>query len=105
MWWLSETSMRYMAGQINANVGFMDWSEYHRQKRCTDRMNLKETERRPATHFLDENGYIIHPKSALYNFFANIPLAKRIYKKVMRIPEYRIRGSRGLILCAVFERQ
>jgi 2-polyprenyl-3-methyl-5-hydroxy-6-metoxy-1,4-benzoquinol methylase len=105
MWWLSETSMCYLAKQINASVGFMDWSDYYRQNRCTVRTNLKENTHWLETHFLDENGYIIHPKSALHKFFANIPLAKRIYRKVMRIPEYRIQGSRGLILCAVFERQ
>jgi 2-polyprenyl-3-methyl-5-hydroxy-6-metoxy-1,4-benzoquinol methylase len=105
MWWLSETSMHYMAKQIKADVSFMDWSEYHRQNRCTVRTNPKETVRFAEAPFLDENGYAVHPKSALYKYFANIPLAKRIGKKIMRIPEYRIQGSRGLILCAVFERQ
>jgi 2-polyprenyl-3-methyl-5-hydroxy-6-metoxy-1,4-benzoquinol methylase len=105
MWWLSETSMRYMAEQINASVSFLDWSEYQLQNRCTVSVNPKENMRWTETPFLDENGYIIRPKSVLYKFLANIPLAKRIHKKVMHIPEYRIQGSRGLILCAVFERQ
>ncbi|MDR1226894.1 MAG: class I SAM-dependent methyltransferase [Prevotellaceae bacterium] len=106
MWWLSETSMHYMAKQIDASVSFMDWSEYHRQNRCAVRMkNPKETVRWLRAPFLDENGYAIHSKSALYKFLENIPLAKRIFRKVMRIPEYRLQGSRGLILCTVFERE
>jgi 2-polyprenyl-3-methyl-5-hydroxy-6-metoxy-1,4-benzoquinol methylase len=105
MWWLSEASMHYMAKQIEANVSFMDWSEYHRQNRCTARTNPEETMRWSEAPFLDENGYAIHLKSPLYKYLANIPWAKRIGKKVMRIPEYRMQGSRGLILCAVFERQ
>jgi hypothetical protein len=104
MWWLSEASMHYMAKQIEANVSFMDWSEYHRQNRCTARTNPEETMRWSEAPFLDENGYAIHLKSPLYKYLANIPWAKRIGKKVMRIPEYRIQGNRGLVLCAVFER-
>jgi 2-polyprenyl-3-methyl-5-hydroxy-6-metoxy-1,4-benzoquinol methylase len=104
VWWLSETSMHRLAELIQARAVFFDWSEYHRQNRCTDRIYFKENVQWSRTPFLDENGYVIHPPSALYHFFANIPIAKRIYKNVMRRSEHRIQGSRGLILCTVFEK-
>jgi 2-polyprenyl-3-methyl-5-hydroxy-6-metoxy-1,4-benzoquinol methylase len=50
LWWLSETSMRYMAEQIRATVDFVDWTEYHRQNRCTVRINPQENKRWSGTH-------------------------------------------------------
>jgi 2-polyprenyl-3-methyl-5-hydroxy-6-metoxy-1,4-benzoquinol methylase len=103
IWWLSENSMRHIAKQIHASVNFMDWSEYNRQNRYNERMNLKKNKRWSETHFLDENGYILHPKSAFHTFFANIPLARKIYKRIKGISECQIQGSRGRVLCAVFD--
>jgi SAM-dependent methyltransferase len=102
MWWLSETSMLRIAEKIRATVYFTDWSEYHRQRHSANRTTFNPKARRPQTHFLDENGLLLQPRSALYRFLAGIPPLKKIYKKMMHIPETRLRGSRGLILCAVF---
>jgi SAM-dependent methyltransferase len=112
VWWFSETSIRYMAEQINANVSFMDWTAYHAQKYCAIRVNPKDDCDTTAQHYLDENGIRIQSKSFVRAFFESNPFAKklyqfarRMYRKITNTPEYRFSGQEGPILCAVFEKR
>jgi 2-polyprenyl-3-methyl-5-hydroxy-6-metoxy-1,4-benzoquinol methylase len=104
IWWFSENSMRYIANKINANIRFIDFSDYYKEKR--NFVVVKEQKSiREISHIFSMDGKIINQinnvkqNNKLRSIIVKVPYMKRIYNKLN--PNRNVCGRRGYILGVV----
>jgi SAM-dependent methyltransferase len=107
-WWFSEDSMRYIAGKLNAEVQFVDFSDYYKENstRYIDVKRGRNTQE--IKHVFGRNGEVVinnnvnnnKLSSKLRSFVAKLPFAKHFYHKIKR--SY-ISGKRGWVLGVVIQ--
>lgn len=104
LWWFSEDSMKFIANKINANVSFVDFSDFYKMKPC-----LVEVQKFIYTDpLLNKDGEVVNiPKEdgRLRSFLAEIPFLRLINVKLKSsfFKTYVCR-SRGPIMGAVFQK-
>jgi 2-polyprenyl-3-methyl-5-hydroxy-6-metoxy-1,4-benzoquinol methylase len=104
LWWFSENSMHYIASKINADVLFVDFTDYYKKRQVYyDTKHQKSI--REINHVFNINGEIINnaKKKKLYNklrsIIAKIPWAKYLYNRIY----LKASGKRCRTLVTVFK--
>jgi SAM-dependent methyltransferase len=110
-WWFSESSMKYMADEINCEVNFLDFNDYYHKKKPVYVYLTKQLSIPPR---FSENGEIVFEKATENNdisFFEKIKyliITSKCYKRVQSIINpsklYRCK-KRGLFTCAIYTKK
>lgn len=114
-WWFSEESMSYIAGQINTNIKFIDFSSYYKEHYTWFDINNLGKNLHPV-FVLDKSGEVnkYWEQKQSYPFienlrkgFSQIPFIKHIFRETRKIlnPSIIVCEERGPILCGIFEKQ
>jgi 2-polyprenyl-3-methyl-5-hydroxy-6-metoxy-1,4-benzoquinol methylase len=87
LWWFSEKSMNYIASQLNANIQFINFSNYYKKKPKYLRIkNFGKVQR--IKHIFDKDGNIIEQIETnfslkkLRSLIVRLPFAKYFYYKL-----------------------
>jgi 2-polyprenyl-3-methyl-5-hydroxy-6-metoxy-1,4-benzoquinol methylase len=88
LWWFSEDSMKYMADSLNADIRFIDFSNYYKKKPTFIDIKTQRSSQE-VNHILDKNGEIAKNKTKkisqkFRSFAAKLPLAKYVYNKIVK---------------------
>jgi SAM-dependent methyltransferase len=105
LWWFSEDSMRYIAGKLNTDVQFVDFSDYYKKRRMsgnvTSQQNIRE-----ISHRFTSDGKIIEPSKSpfqiLRSMIAKVPCAQYFYDKIS--PNRYKYGKNGLVLGVILQK-
>lgn len=121
LWWLSEKSVKFIAGKLNLNVSFIDFTDFYRNnytpmridvnKRISGRgpvfnsngILIKSKKKNVFQEILNESGYILCKVDIFricYKFLKQTFLKLRYYKN----PNIKCCGQQTHILCAVLEK-
>ena len=114
LWWFSETSLRFIAYRLAANIEFYDFSRYSAsQGRLAEPLPHEPSPRPP---FLNESGQVIHYKAAgsrwhrakqqFRKFFKGSILKSRILTSIYlsRQGRIRIEAARTKAACVALSR-
>ncbi len=112
-WWLSETSIEYIAKKVGMTLSFIDFSKYFKKNYRAIDMNMMLNGPLPSPIF-NMNGDLIVQigrkefflSSHIRLLASKIPLIRNFYR---RLREFRNRnfvvcGKRGFVLCAVLQK-
>jgi len=102
LWWFSEDSMQYIANKINANIHFIDFTNYYKKKPgfCDVK---KQTKIQEISHFFSSDGKVIETiisRNKLRSIIVKISFVKRVYNILN--PNRYMCGKRGGNLGVVF---
>jgi hypothetical protein len=95
--------MKYIADRLNADVRFIDFSDYYKKKPGFIDINTQRNSQE-IKHIFNANGEIIKPLNddttkrlsrRLRSLVAKLPFAKQIYYK---LKQYYTSGERGWVL-------
>jgi 2-polyprenyl-3-methyl-5-hydroxy-6-metoxy-1,4-benzoquinol methylase len=99
LWWFSEDSMRYIAGKINAEVHFINFSSYYKRKYgcciINGQKNIQEIK-----HVFNSEGIVISKRKKGRSFIIIPSFLKRLYSK-LNSNRY-VYGKRGGVLGVIF---
>jgi SAM-dependent methyltransferase len=108
LWWFSEQSMHYIAGKLDMNVRFVDFSDYYKKRSVYYDIILQRDIQR-INHYFNSDGEIIIglPKNplrlTLRSIIAAIPGVKYLYNKIF-LNRYKC-GKTGVALGVIFQKQ
>lgn len=109
-WWLSESSMNYIAVELGAKSSFVDFSKFYQDKYLSVSLQSVKNDGFLNPVF-DKYGninikYSTEPKSKIRSFFAGIYFFKMMhyYMKILVNKDIIKFGNRGPFLCAIFEK-
>jgi 2-polyprenyl-3-methyl-5-hydroxy-6-metoxy-1,4-benzoquinol methylase len=83
LWWFSEDSMRYIANKLNANIQFVDFTEYYKKKQVYRNTKFQQSIK-DIKHVFSQNGEIIERtnNSSLRSLLGRISFIKSLYYKI-----------------------
>jgi 2-polyprenyl-3-methyl-5-hydroxy-6-metoxy-1,4-benzoquinol methylase len=123
-WWFSEESMKYIAGNLNAEISFINFRDYYRKNYKVVGLKSQRKGHLPGPCF-NKNGELIRSSSGFLNTakvnlqisLSGIPLVssagsflKRYLKLIFGVSrklfekDTIVCGKRGTILCAVIQK-
>jgi SAM-dependent methyltransferase len=104
LWWFTEDSMKFMATKINANVSFIDFSDFYKRKPCMIEVN-KFINKHP---YLNKDGELINipeENGKFRSFLAGIPLLRLLYVKIKSAnSKTYVCQKRGPVIGAIFQK-
>ncbi|MDR1022407.1 MAG: methyltransferase domain-containing protein [Prevotellaceae bacterium] len=97
LWWFSEASMKYIAGSLNADIRFVDFSNYYKRKPKFVKNVKTPRSSQAVNHIFDKNGEITREtiretaqnrakklSRKLRYLITKLPFAKYIYSKIVK---------------------
>lgn len=113
-WWFSETSVRYMAKQLEMTVTFLSFKDYYRKHPLVVRTDVLRNGRLHHTK-LDENGHLLedvsnqitNPLRRVRSLIYTVGFIKRLYNRLIAIftRSGLVCAERGQVICALFQKQ
>jgi 2-polyprenyl-3-methyl-5-hydroxy-6-metoxy-1,4-benzoquinol methylase len=107
LWWFSESSMKYIANRINANVMFIDFTDYYRKKYRS--IDIEKQRKGRSLTFNSQGNIMPKPPTTLSekirHIAKHIPLIQLCYRKFKSIFNHHyICGKNGNTLGTVFQK-
>jgi SAM-dependent methyltransferase len=106
LWWFSESSMKYIASRINADVRFVDYTGYYRKKYCS--IDIQKQRKGRSIAFNSQEDIVMKPVSIsekARHLGKQIPYARLCYKKVIsKINHHYICRKSGYTLGVIFQK-
>lgn len=113
-WWFSEDSMKFIANRVNANISFVNFTEYYKKNSLL--FNIKELRKNiPRQPILNSKGEVIATTKVklsilylcIYFLIDKIPRLKERYVKLKRFfnPSIIICNEKGIVLCGILQKK
>lgn len=113
-WWLSEKTMKVLAKKTNTQITFTNFSNYYNNKRLEVEVNRQLDGKLPVP-ILNKDGRLIdqtiadekHNNTNWRSMVLHVPFIRNIYFKLkkMKRPGNYVCDERGIVFCAILQKQ